>query len=147
MTTYDLKKAEIEAISMFLLNHPHAKLIRNYLDWLNFKVGDVLIRYRIDNEGNERVDNVSADCNIPKKFKVVYIDNEVKCPWVKNVCVRGGLGTKLYCLTESAGYIYKIDPEVMDCILMGVNYDPRAQYRNWRRENPNYGGKNKDTKV
>ena len=137
---YELKENEKKDILRFLTVHPHAKLIRNYKNWLNFKEGDVLIRYRIDHEGNERIDNVSEVCPVPKKFKIVFVDEEIKSPWVKNVNVRGGLGTRLYCLTESQGFIYQVDPELVDCILMGARYDPRAQYRNWRRENPGYGG-------
>lgn len=138
---YDLKDEDKRAIATFLTHHPHAKLLRQYNDWLNFKTGDILIRYRTDNEGKERIDPVSAECPVPKKFKIVYIDPDVKIPWVKNVNVRGGLGNRTYALTESTGYSYKPDPEMLDAILMGVRYDPRAQYRSWRRENPNYGTK------
>lgn len=136
---YELKDSEKEAIKMFLTHHPQAKILRQYQDWLHFKTGDILIRYRINNEGKERIDPVSAECSVPKKFKIVYIDPETKIPWVKNVNVRGGLGSRIYSLTESTGFVYQPDPEAVDAILMGTRYDPRAQYRSWRRENPNYG--------
>lgn len=138
---YELKPDEQLAVDRFMMNHPHAKLLRHYNSWLNFETDDVLVRYRIDNEGKERIDTVSENCSVPKKFKIVYIDKDIRCPWVKNVNVRGGLGSKLYCLTESSGYVYKVDPEYLDCFLIGAKYDPRAQYRSWRRENPSYGGK------
>ena len=134
-----LKANEIEAVEKFITNHPYARLIKNYKEWLDFKAGDVLIRYRFENNMVGKIDFVSERCRVPKKFKVIYID-EIGCPWVKNVNVRGGLGNKLYNLIESPAYVYKTDPELMDCLIMDAKYDPRAQYRDWRRENPNYGG-------
>ena len=135
-----LKANEIKAVERFMETHPHANLLRQYVSWKNFEAGDVLIRYRSDHEGNARVDHVSEQCKVPKKFKVMFVDEELGLPWVKNVNVRGGLGSKLYCLTESVGYSYVVDPECLECELLGVKYDPRAQYREWRKGNPNYGG-------
>lgn len=130
-----LKDLENKVVKQFLDNHPTAKMIRNYRQWLELKVNDVLIRDRMDGE----IDCVSTDCKVPKKFKVIYID-DVGFPWVKNINVRGGLGTKLYNLSESPAFSYRIDPDQLDCLLLGGRYDPRQQYRAWRSNNPTYGG-------
>jgi hypothetical protein len=95
----NLKKEENKIVESFLENHPTAKMIANYKKWLEFKEGDVLIRERSSLEEGE-IDMVSADCRVPKKFKVMHID-KLGFPWVKNINVRGGLGTKLYNLSES----------------------------------------------
>lgn len=135
-----LKSEEQASIDFFLKNSHWAQMIRNYITWKDFKVGDILVRYKSDHSGKESVDLVSTECKVPKKFKVVFID-ELGCPWVKNVNVRSGLGAKLYCLVDAQRYKYTADPELLDCLIMGHRYDPRAQYRQWRSENPQYGGK------
>jgi len=134
-----LKPKEQLAVDNFLKQHHTARLLRNFKSWQDFKLDDIIVRYRIDENETEKIDNVSVECTVPKKFKIVHID-ELGCPWVKNVNVRSGLGNKLYCLVDSPNYRYQVDPEILDCILIGVKYDPRAQYRSWRQENPNYGG-------
>jgi len=131
----NLKTQETKTVRLFLDNHPSAKMIQNYRQWLQLKENDVLVRDRMDGA----VDMVSEQCSVPKKFKVIHID-ELGFPWVKNINVRGGLGTKLYNLSESPAFTYKVDPEQLDCLLLGGKYDPRAQYREWRKLNPKYGG-------
>ena len=71
--THELKKDDIRAVQMFMLQHPSARLIRNYLQWSTFNTGDVLIRYRTDEEGREKIETVSSSCDVPKKYKIVYI--------------------------------------------------------------------------
>jgi len=130
-----LKSEEIKLVNSFIIHHPSAKMIRHYREWQHLKENDVLIRDRMDGT----LDKVSEQCDVPKKFKVIHID-ELGFPWVKNINVRGGLGTKLYNLSESLTFTYKIDTEQLDCLLLGGKYDPRAQYREWRKRNPTYGG-------
>jgi hypothetical protein len=134
-----LKTKDIEDIKKFLTQSPQAKVVREFLSW-KFNVDDVLIRYSVDYEGNKTIDKVSEACPVSKKFRVLYID-ELGIPWVKQLSVRGGLGNKLYCLMNYANnYTWEIDPEQIDAVLLGYKYDPRAEYKNMRNQNPQYGG-------
>jgi hypothetical protein len=135
-----LKQKDIEDIKKFHEQSPQAKMIRDYHSW-KFNVDDVLIRHSTDHDGNKVVDIVSESCRVPKKFRVVKVD-ELGIPWVKQLSVRGGLGNKLYCLMNYVNnYTWEVDPEQIDAVLLGYKYDPRAEYRRMRDENPQYGGK------
>ena len=137
---YSLKPKELIDVENFLKNSPHAKMIKEYQNW-GFEIGDVLIRHNTNYVGDTAVELVSPSCQIPKKYRVVHID-ELKVPWVKQVSVRGGLGNKLYCLLNynQSNIQWSVDPEQIDSQLLGRKYDPRAEYKRMRTENPNYGG-------
>lgn len=139
---YSLKPKEISDIKRFVEHSGTAFLIREHKKWQSFKVGDVLIRTRaVLGDSDWRVDVVSITCPVPKKFKIVHID-ELGVPWIKQMSVRGGLGSKLYCLAESSQTLmYEMDPEIITATILGDKYDPRAQYKSWRDNNPQYGGK------
>ena len=133
-----LKQKDMEDINRFHAHSPHARIIKQFLCW-NFKEDDILIRSQIDASGNKSVDIVSNVCKVPKKFRVIHID-ELGIPWVKQLCVRGGMGNKLYCLINYAiNYSWEVDPEQIDAIILGYKYDPRSEYKNMRSSTPQYG--------
>lgn len=141
---YSLKPKELKDVENFLQNSPVAKMIREYNNW-KFELGDVLVKYRQDYEGNRTIDIVSEVCPVPKKYRVVLID-DLGIPWVKQISVRGGLGNKLYCILNYSqpNVRWEVDPEQVDATLLGYKYDPRAEYKRMRTENPGYGGKKTD---
>lgn len=143
---YSLKPKDLSDIKNFLENSPHAKAIREYNRW-KFEVGDVIIRYTKSYDGTKSPDMVSQTCPVPKKYRVVYID-ELNVPWVKQVLVRGGLGSKLFCLLNynNPNSTWELDPEQVDASLLGYKYDPRVEYKRMRTENPGYGGKKANKK-
>jgi hypothetical protein len=130
-----LKPQDLIEIERFKSYHQLGIILTQYLKW-DFNVGDVLVRSK---HGETELDIVSKVCPVPKKFRVIYID-ELGVPWAKQLSVRGGMGTQLYCLLNYASYFnWKHDPEIFDAILLGYKYDPRAEYRRMRNEDPNYG--------
>lgn len=137
-----LKPTDIQDIMNFAKEHPLGKLLTEMKNW-QFSVGDTLIRFKKMPDGHMQLDNVSDKCPVPKKFKVIHVD-DLGLPWVRQLSVRGGLGSTLYCLANNSVelYRYQVDPEQLDSILLGTRYDPRAEYRNMRENNPNYGGNN-----
>lgn len=140
MVAPSLSPSDIKDIEAFKAHNPVGRLLLEIRDVWKFAVGDVLIRYRINEDGRE-IDMVSDVCPVPKKFRVMHID-DLGIPWVKQLSVRGGLGTKLASLVEAwsqGKYRYAVDPEQIDSILLGYKYDPRIEYRKLRNENPNYG--------
>ena len=138
----NLKTKDVEDIEKFHSHSPQAKMMKEYLSW-KFEVGDVLIRSSTNQAEAAVIDKVSESCPVPKKFRVLHVD-ELGIPWVKQLSVRGGLGNKMYCLMNYVNnYKWEIDPEQVDAILLGYRYDPRAEYRRMRDENSEYGGKKK----
>jgi len=139
-----ISPANEKEIRDFLDLASSAKLIREWHIWQLYKEGDVLIRQKRFGYGasvNWKFDVVSSYCPVPRKFKIVKID-ELGIPWVKQISVRGGLGNKIHSLADSTQtYRYQQDPEMSMAILLGVDYEPRSQYKKWREDNPNYGGK------
>lgn len=141
---HGLKPHEIRDVENFLKTSPVAQLIREYRNW-KFAVGDVLVKHNKTYDEGYELETVSSVCPIPRKFKVVHID-ELNIPWVKQVSVRGGLGNKLYCVLNyhHPRVKWEVDPEQVEAILLGFKYDPRAEYKRMRTENPGYGGKKTD---
>jgi hypothetical protein len=90
---------------------------------------------------------VSDVCQVPKKYRVVFID-ALGVPWVKQLSVRGGLGNRMYCLAtvDPGRYHYMVDPEQLEAILLGYKYDSRREYKQMRSQNPNYGRDKNETK-
>ena len=133
-----LKPIDEQEIKRHLDHHPHASMLREFLSWKHFSVGDVLIQ--IDRDHDNRVTQVSEVCKVPRKFKVLYID-ELGVPWVKHVSVRGGLGRKIRPLTDMmpTRYTFEIDPEKFEAEMFGYRYDPRIEYKRMRDVNPDYG--------
>jgi hypothetical protein len=124
-------------------NDPNAILIREWHRWQEFNEGDVIIRQKRFGYGSMvkwDIDKVSNKCPVPKKFKIVKID-DYGIPWTKQISVRGGLGSNLASLAGTTnGYRYELDPEKELAVILGVDYEPRSQYRKWRKDNPEYGG-------
>lgn len=133
-----LDAADVKNIERFSKEHPTGMLLNEMRNW-KFQIGDVLIRHII-NDTTKNIDYVSETCQVPKKYRVVYID-ELSIPWIKQLSVRGGMGEKIVCLanTDIRLYRYQVDPEQLDAALLGHNYDPRAEYKRMRNNNPNYG--------
>ncbi len=135
---YQLTEDDNTQISMFTDHHPTGTLLKEYHGW-KFEIDNILIR-RLTRFNHNRLDLVSEQCMVPKKFRVVVID-KLGVPWVKQLSVRGGLGKRIICLAHDAGsWHYEIDPEQIEAILLGHRYDPREEYRRMRNENPGYGG-------
>ncbi len=135
--------SELQDIENFKQNHPTGRLLAELRNVWQFQVGDVLIRHKVEGTSSD-LDVVSDACPIPKKFRVMFID-ELGMPWIKQLSVRGGLGSKLMAMADAwsnGKYRYSVDPELVDSILLGYKYDPRIEYKKMRDENPEYG-KNK----
>lgn len=142
MVAPTLSTNDIKEIEAFKSHSPTGMLLTEIRDVWKFSVGDVLIRHKVFLD-SRNIDLVSDACPVPKKFRVMYID-DLGIPWIKQLSVRGGLGTKLSNLVEAwcnGRYRYSVDPEQIDSILLGYKYDPRSEYRRLRNENPNYGKK------
>lgn len=134
-----LKPDEMIDVERFAKEHPLGRILTEMKNW-KFQEGDILIRSVKDMEGHSSIDMVSTECQVPKKYRVMLID-DIGIPWVKQLSVRGGLGSKLYCLAniDANRYKYKVDPEQLDALLLGVKYDPRIEYKRMRQDNPDYG--------
>jgi hypothetical protein len=140
MVAPSLSPNDLKEIEAFKAHSPMGRLLVEMRDIWKFSVGDVLIRHKMIEDSRD-VDMVSDACPVPKKFRVMYID-DLGVPWIKQLSVRGGLGTKLTNLIEAWGsgrYRYSVDPEQIDSILLGYKYDPRIEYKRLRNENPEYG--------
>ena len=128
-----LSKKEREQIAIFY--KASGKCYKFFREYRNYNEGDVLIRHNAS--GN---DPVSSLCPVPKKFKVVCVD-EYDVPWIKYIGVKGGLGKTIFTPVDQYGiWKYEIDPEMLNAQILQVEYDPRAEYRAWRQANPKYGG-------
>lgn len=138
-----IKPDDLKAIEQFAKGHPSGRLLSEMKNWA-FSAGDVLIRTVKDYEGTVSTDMVSDTCKVPKKYRVVFID-DLSVPWVKQLSVRGGLGDKIYCLAvvDHNRYSYQVDPEMLEASLLGYKYDPRIEYKRMRTENPEYGNGDK----
>jgi hypothetical protein len=132
-----LKPNEYNDIERFKKEHPLGKFLTEYMTW-KFAIGDVILRYRTDSDGAIVYDNVSETCQIVKKYRVVHVDS-LGIPWVKQLRVRGGMGNKLYCIANMTGWSFKVDPEQLDALILGYQYDPRIEYKKMRDQNPDYG--------
>jgi len=140
----ELKDVDKEAVLHYMTTSHLYKLIQEFNSW-NFEVGDVLVRYSYSTVGGrtKNIELVSSSCRVPKKYKIVYID-DAGIPWTKQVSVRGGYGKKIRPLTNiSDGWsnTVAIDPEQIDAILLGYKYDPRSEYKKMRNGDPEYGKK------
>lgn len=135
-----LKPSETQEIEQFASQHPLGKLLSEMKHW-KFSVGDVLVRFTKEDGGAQSIDMVSETCQVPKKYRVVIVD-DLGVPWVKQLSVRGGMGNRLYCLAtmDTGRYHFQVDPEQLEAILLGYKYDPRVEYKQMRDSNPGYGG-------
>src|SRR5665213_3373457 len=93
-----LKPDEMKEVEQFAKEHPVGRILSEMKHW-RFTVGDVLVRFVKEPEGGTSIDIVSDTCQVPKKYRVVIVD-ELGIPWVKQLSVRGGMGNKLYCLAN-----------------------------------------------
>lgn len=134
-----LKQSDLNTIKRWLENEPIAQIFKAVKDLSGLNVGDIFVKRDLSN--NEIV-KISGMCKVPRKYKVVYVD-EYGIPWFKQVSVRGGLGDKIYPLTHfnPTRFQFELDPEKLDADLLGTKYDPRIEYKRMRDANPNYGKK------
>lgn len=134
-----LKPSDEATIEQWHTHDSLALILRAVKEWSDFEIGEVLVKRDLSN--NNLVE-VSGQCRIPKKWKIVHID-DLGIPWIKVVSVRGGLGNKLEPMTkfQPNRFRFEIDPEKLDALLLGVRYDPRIEYKRMRDANPNYGKK------
>jgi hypothetical protein len=133
-----LKPEDEQEIQRYVTTSPYATLLKEYTSWVNFSIGDVLVK--VDNLSDGEFVQVSHSCPVPKKYKIVHIDT-VGIPWVKQISVRGGLGKKVKPLIEMqpTRYSFEIDPAKFEADMLGYRYDPRIEYKRMRDVNPNYG--------
>lgn len=100
---------------------------------LQVDIDDVLIMEVKDRETGEWTANlVSKSMPLPKKYKVVHID-EYGVAWVKLIKVAGGLGKSLKCVLNIDLYSerWKQDKRQLESILIGHEYDPREEYKDY----------------
>lgn len=136
-----LKPNELTQVDRFAKSHDLGILLSEMKHW-GFQVGDTLVRHIKMTGGSTKVDIISDTCPVPKKFRVVHID-ELGIPWIKQLSVRGGLGKILYCMAQHncRRYRYKVDPDQIEAVILGIKYDARREYRQMRDNNPSYGGR------
>lgn len=134
-----LKPEELTEIEHFATQHPVGKVLSEMCHW-HFQVDDVLVRQLRQEDGTMAIDMVSDTCQVPRKYRVIVTD-ALGVPWVKQLSVRGGLGSKLYCLAgmDASKFRYQVDPEQLEAILLGYKYDPRIEYKRMRESTPEYG--------
>jgi len=135
-----LSPNDLKEVEGFKIHHPTGRLLIQLREIWKYTIGDILVRYIVDSR-SETLDLVSGSCPVPRKFRVMHID-DLGIPWLKQLSVRGGLGTKLSPITEmwcDGRYRYCVDQEQLDSILLGYKYDPRVEYRKMREENKTYG--------
>lgn len=136
-----LNGKNLKDIEQFLSTHPKVEIIREYKALQGITVGDVLVRYS-KKQGviSKRSEIVSKACPIATKYQVVYIDAE-NLIWLKQICVKGGLARNLINpIAHAEAWHYEIDPRQLDAVILGIPHDPRAEYREFRKNNPEYGG-------
>jgi len=136
-----VKSSDLKEIESYLTYSDTAATIREFISWNGFAVGDVLIQ--IDTRQEDEIVQVSKNCPVPRKHKIVHID-ELGIPWVKQVSVRGGLGKSIKPLIEISPmrYRFEIDPLRFEAEMLGFKYDPRIEYKRMRENNPCYGKDN-----
>ena len=140
-----LSKHDIEKIAWFKEFDEKGRLFEELQTNWNFTVGDVLIRYlghRFEGE-EKQVDLISTACPVPRKYRVMHID-KFGLPWVKTLSMSGGMGATvnpLCNLWRDGHYEFVVDPEQVDSIILGYQYDPRDEYRKMRQRNTQYGKK------
>jgi hypothetical protein len=132
-----IKPSDIKTIERFHEHDYLALALKSIKEWKDIDIGEVLVQRDLS---NKKLVQVSGTCKVPRKYKVVY-KCELGIPWVKQISVRGGLGVKLYPLTHFLPhrYIFEIDPEKIDSMLLGNKYDPRIEYKRMRDSDPEYG--------
>jgi len=134
----------LEDVKIFSTETYLGRLLVELRDVWKFSIGDVLVRQAVY-DGSSSLDLVSIACPVPKKFKVVHID-DLGMPWVKQLSVKGGFGTRFSPLAETwsyGEYRFSVDPEQIDSILLGYKYDPRIEYKQLRKK----GSKHDKTKT
>lgn len=132
-----LKPADEELMKRWMDQEPIAQVLKELKHFNDISIGEVLVKRDMT---NGQVVLVSGTCPVPKKYRVVAID-ELGVPWIKQISMRGGLGTKIYPLTHftPTRFKFEIDPERLDAELLGIKYDCRIEYKRMRDANPKYG--------
>jgi hypothetical protein len=136
-----LNGKNLQEIEQFLAVNPKVEIIREYKALQGIEVGDVLVRYSKRSGTTARTaEIVSNSCPITTKYQVVFLDSEGTI-WLKQICVKGGLARNLINpLIHADSWHYAVDPRQLDSVLLGIEYDPRAEYKEFRKNNPGYGG-------
>ena len=130
-----LHSEHIQTIEIYHKHSEHASILRMSKTWNNFQVGDVLISYYMDHNGKKStLRHVSDKCPTPKKFQIVYKD-KLGMPWLRHIRVAGGLGDKIFAMSfYHSTYVFVVDPIYIDSMLLNFKYDPRQEYKNFKKE-------------
>ena len=136
-----LNGKNLQEVEHFLAVNSKVEIIREYKALQGIDVGDVLVRYSKRQGMISRTSEiVSKSCPISTKYQVVFMDAEGMI-WLKQICVKGGLARNIINpIAHADSWHYAVDPRQLDSILLGIEYDPRAEYKEFRKNNPNYGG-------
>lgn len=139
-----LSSKNLKDIEALRATSPKLLIIKEYKNLLGLKIGDVLIRFpKRDGVELKDVNTVTLTCKVPNKFKVVFIDQD-GVPWLKQIQVKGGLAKNIVNpVMHAEVWSYKIDPRQTESIILDIKYDPREEYKTFRKNNPNYGGSSK----
>lgn len=125
-----MRSQDEQLIEDFLNYNPIAKLLREAQTW-HYNIGDVLIRYTVNDNGRLIPQFISSLILIPIKYRIIYID-ELGVPWVKRISVSKGLGKALRNLAEmSYNSTFRIDPRQTNAQILETPYDPRDEYREY----------------
>jgi hypothetical protein len=96
-----------------------------------YSVGDVLIRFKFDEDGKRSSCTVSKSNLMPRKYKVVHI-NDLGVSFVKYIPYSedadpesGTLVSMLH--TDVQAHEFQVDPEFTDSIIFGTEYTPYSE--------------------
>jgi hypothetical protein len=132
---YKLSEHDLKKIRNSDKTHYPVKIVKHHRE-LNVGLDDVLILLRFKQSDDAWVpENISSKIPIPKKYRVVHIDdNDVA--WVKLIKVTGGLGKSLKCTLSIMleNERWEVDPKQLEAILLDKEYDPREQYRQYKAD-------------
>jgi hypothetical protein len=96
-----------------------------------YSIGDVLIRFKFDEDGKRSSCTVSKGNLMPRKYKVVHI-NDLGVSFVKYIPYSedadpesGALVSMLH--TDVQAHEFQVDPDFTDSIIFGTEYTPYSE--------------------
>jgi hypothetical protein len=129
---YKLSESDKRRIENSINSLLSYKVLRTFQE-TQVEVGDVLIMEELDWQSDKwQPKYVSEGMRVPKKYRVVHVD-ECGVAWVKLIKVTGGMGKSIKSTLNINFAVerWRVDPKMLDSILLQEEYDPRLEYRNW----------------